>query len=156
MKKNWDYETSAKEAQWCFGDKIGSRIYSFIDSESDDCHSDSGSSPDSTIFTPSISDRGGVALDVNLNPVDILLRTVQQLEIDEDKSNGFDRNKRQRRAEAYEVDFEILLGTDPKRLDNWQNLCKILNIEPVPQSITQCKKVSAVDNFIETYLTIYI
>lgn len=38
-------------------------------------------------------------------------------------------------------DFNTRYGTDAQRLEAWQNLCEILEIRPVPLTITKCRKV---------------
>lgn len=45
------------------------------------------------------------------------------------------------RAQKAKEDFNTYFG-DPGKLENWQRLCRDLDIDPVPTSITQCKKVS--------------
>lgn len=42
---------------------------------------------------------------------------------------------------ALTVEFNTRFGTDHKDLEAWQNLCVVLGLEPVPESITQCRKV---------------
>ena len=37
--------------------------------------------------------------------------------------------------------FNELYGTDEEDLNSWQNLCFILNIEPVPEGLKECRKV---------------
>lgn len=37
--------------------------------------------------------------------------------------------------------FNATYGTDAGDLASWQNLCRVVRIAPVPESITQCKKV---------------
>ena len=39
-------------------------------------------------------------------------------------------------------DFESHYGNDVTRLNQWQNLCSEVYVDPIPHSITQCKKVS--------------
>ncbi|KFY07151.1 hypothetical protein V492_07407 [Pseudogymnoascus sp. VKM F-4246] len=43
------------------------------------------------------------------------------------------------RAQRAKDDFDSYFG-DPGKLENWQRLCRDLDIDPVPSSITQCKK----------------
>jgi hypothetical protein len=43
---------------------------------------------------------------------------------------------------AMVMDFNSRFGTDEQRLEAWQNICNILGIQPVPESITQCRKAS--------------
>lgn len=49
------------------------------------------------------------------------------------------RKKRRREAIAGEVD--AIYGTDTTKLEKWQELCCDVKIEPVPDSITKCRKV---------------
>lgn len=37
--------------------------------------------------------------------------------------------------------FNVTYGTDAGSLENWQNLCRVVGVTPVPESVTQCKKV---------------
>ncbi|KAL5346822.1 hypothetical protein ACLOAV_007965 [Pseudogymnoascus australis] len=43
------------------------------------------------------------------------------------------------RAQKAKEDFDAYFG-NPRKLENWQRLCRDLDINPVPTSITQCKK----------------
>ncbi|OBT66666.1 hypothetical protein VE03_03915 [Pseudogymnoascus sp. 23342-1-I1] len=43
------------------------------------------------------------------------------------------------RAKKAKEDFNAYFG-DPGKLENWQRLCRDLDIDPVPTSITKCKK----------------
>ncbi|KAF9697058.1 hypothetical protein EKO04_004828 [Ascochyta lentis] len=45
-----------------------------------------------------------------------------------------------RRNQAIAAEMDAAYGTDVKKLEKWQELCRDVRIEPVPQSITQCKK----------------
>ena len=47
----------------------------------------------------------------------------------------------QRKAECFEAEFEHHYGTGTHKLQTWQDLCREVGIEPIPPSITQCKKV---------------
>lgn len=40
-------------------------------------------------------------------------------------------------------EFNATYGTDDRDLSSWQNLCRVVGVEPVPETITQCKKVSS-------------
>ncbi|KAI5801157.1 hypothetical protein EDC01DRAFT_612641 [Geopyxis carbonaria] len=42
--------------------------------------------------------------------------------------------------EALVVEFNNRFGTDDRSLANWQNMCALLGVHPVPTSITQCRK----------------
>lgn len=37
--------------------------------------------------------------------------------------------------------FNDIYGTDPDSLESWQKLCHVLNIEPVPRHLGQCRQV---------------
>lgn len=144
-EKQWSHDTCLKESKWCFGSDLGPKICnkkfrSDSDSSSiSDWGSDSGSESGHTVYTPSNSDDGGISLPAHPGPTLTLSNGFKQLAIDQDNSS---KSNKQRRAEAYAEDFGRLLGTDPKKLETWQKLCNILDIEPIPQSVTQCKKVS--------------
>ncbi|KAF2713800.1 hypothetical protein K504DRAFT_462284 [Pleomassaria siparia CBS 279.74] len=167
----WTEKRTSREWRWCFGN-IHPASPGDDDSDSHWVSVSSDSEPDRTVYTPSVSDDGGVLLDSFV----VLSNVFERLEIDpkdpatnkklepptkskklelpakikkleppatNKKHDDSGKSKKQRRAEgaeAYQADFGNLLGTDPKKLANWQRLCSILNIEPIPQSITQCKK----------------
>lgn len=38
--------------------------------------------------------------------------------------------------------FNSLYGTDEEDLNAWHGLCRILNIEPIPERLNQCRRVS--------------
>ncbi|KAI9812009.1 MAG: hypothetical protein M1827_004901 [Pycnora praestabilis] len=48
---------------------------------------------------------------------------------------------RRRRREFFIEEFNLHWGTDGTKLKIWQRLCREVRIDPVPVSITQCKKV---------------
>ncbi|KZM27873.1 uncharacterized protein EKO05_0004897 [Ascochyta rabiei] len=48
--------------------------------------------------------------------------------------------RRKRRNQAIAAEMDAAYGTDVTKLEKWQELCRDVKIEPVPQSITQCKK----------------
>ncbi|KAG1831626.1 hypothetical protein EV424DRAFT_161352 [Suillus variegatus] len=37
-------------------------------------------------------------------------------------------------------EFNARFGTDRKNISNWQNLCGVLGIDPVPNSVKKCRK----------------
>lgn len=41
-------------------------------------------------------------------------------------------------------EFNRTYGTDYKNLESWQNLCRVVGIDPVPETITQCRKVRGI------------
>lgn len=51
------------------------------------------------------------------------------------------------RAQKAKEDFDTYFG-DPSKLENWQRLCRDLDIFPVPTSITKCRKVSVFRGFV--------
>ncbi|KAI9701769.1 MAG: hypothetical protein M1836_001112 [Candelina mexicana] len=57
--------------------------------------------------------------------------------------NGWDRTDdeyRENRGRFYASEFDEHWGTDATKLQNWQALCAEVKIEPVPQTITKCRK----------------
>jgi len=52
------------------------------------------------------------------------------------------REARRQFKSAMVQQFNDLYGTDEEDLNSWQNLCHILNIEPVPEGIKECREVS--------------
>ena len=57
---------------------------------------------------------------------------------------------------ALAEDFESHYGHDVTRLDRWQDLCREVYIDPVPPSITQCKKASILLPLLLSTLTILL
>lgn len=49
--------------------------------------------------------------------------------------------RKKRRHEAIAGEIDAIYGRDTSKLEKWQELCRDVKIEPVPSSITQCKKV---------------
>lgn len=49
--------------------------------------------------------------------------------------------RKKRRHEAIAGEIEGIYGTDNTKLEKWQELCRDVKIEPVPTSITKCRKV---------------
>jgi len=52
------------------------------------------------------------------------------------------------REEAHELfrdaltkQFNSSFGTDANNLEAWQNLCAILNVDPVPTALKECREV---------------
>ncbi|KPI41356.1 uncharacterized protein AB675_8107 [Cyphellophora attinorum] len=41
---------------------------------------------------------------------------------------------------ALVMDFNFRFGTDEQKLEAWQNICEILGIQPLPESITKCRQ----------------
>lgn len=55
---------------------------------------------------------------------------------------GWSKTQRKKhRPEAIAGEIEAIYGTDTNKLEKWQELCFDVMIEPLPQSITKCKKV---------------
>lgn len=51
------------------------------------------------------------------------------------------RSKRDAFRTAMVEEFNRRYGIDDRSLASWQNLCSVFSIQPVPASISQCKKV---------------
>lgn len=51
------------------------------------------------------------------------------------------QEKKRRRHEALEAEFDTHYSTATDKLEKWQDLCDEIGIQPTPQSITQCEKV---------------
>jgi hypothetical protein len=49
--------------------------------------------------------------------------------------------RKKRRHEAIAGEVDAIYGTDTTKLAKWQELCRDVQIEPVPGSIKKCKKV---------------
>lgn len=44
--------------------------------------------------------------------------------------------------DAFRKEFDHLFGDDAEAVSTWQSLCETLGVEPIPGSVTQCRKVS--------------
>lgn len=40
-------------------------------------------------------------------------------------------------------EFDTLYGSDEKDINNWFKLCHVLRIDPVPDTLKECRAVSA-------------
>ncbi|KAI9764602.1 MAG: hypothetical protein M1840_008331 [Geoglossum simile] len=59
------------------------------------------------------------------------------------KSQGWRPNSkryRKERALCFATEFEAHYGNKSERLEGWQSLCQEVDIDPIPLSITKCKK----------------
>lgn len=65
------------------------------------------------------------------------------------KKGSSQKDRAQRAKEEFKAYFP-----DPHKLANWQKLCRDLKIDPVPSSITQCKKVSGFWHFVRTFFLV--
>lgn len=55
---------------------------------------------------------------------------------------GRARSRAHRRFRSAMIDeFNATYGTDNNDLESWKNLCRVVGIDPVPETITQCRKV---------------
>jgi hypothetical protein len=96
--------------------------------------------------TPSVSDGGSSAHDggyfaqfgFEQDTNATFITNFKRLAITQGWSN---KEAKSRRPEALEAEFDAHVGTDVTKLEGWQRMCKNCRIEPVPSSITQCKKV---------------
>jgi hypothetical protein len=50
------------------------------------------------------------------------------------------KQQRRHRLDAFDAEFDFQIGTDLTRLETWQEMCRDCLIEPIPPSITKCKK----------------
>ncbi|OSS55116.1 hypothetical protein B5807_00384 [Epicoccum nigrum] len=48
--------------------------------------------------------------------------------------------RKKRRPEVITAEIDALYGTDTNDLKMWRRLCSDVNVDPVPQSIPDCKK----------------
>jgi len=56
---------------------------------------------------------------------------------------GDKKNAREEFKAAIVKQFNDIYGTDPDNLQNWQKLCHVLNIEPVPERLAACREVGS-------------
>jgi hypothetical protein len=52
------------------------------------------------------------------------------------------RQARRKFKSAMVQQFNQVYGTDEGDMLSWQALCRILNIEPIPEDLKECRKVS--------------
>lgn len=48
--------------------------------------------------------------------------------------------------DAFKKEFDGRFGADEKSIRTWQQLCEVLGVEPTPESLKECKKVSSMLN----------
>ncbi|KAH8155789.1 uncharacterized protein LAJ45_00801 [Morchella importuna] len=54
---------------------------------------------------------------------------------------GRARSRAHRRFRSAMIDeFNATYGTDNNDLESWKNLCRVVRVDPVPETITQCRK----------------
>jgi hypothetical protein len=71
------------------------------------------------------------------------------------KSSKIKKAKKHYRI-ALTEQFNFRFGTNANKLDAWQVLCHCVGIEPAPESITQCRKVSLPDMLILLLVTYFL
>lgn len=107
--------------------------------EDSDSTSSHDATPDRSASGSSESDEGYFASrGITAGPQDDFNSLFNRLAIKEGWSKT-QRKKRRHEAIAGEVD--AIYGTDTTKLEKWQELCRDVKIEPVPGSITKCRKV---------------
>jgi hypothetical protein len=58
-------------------------------------------------------------------------------------SDDYDMREAQRNFKSAMVQqFNDLYGTDQNDLEAWRRLCRVLNIDPVPNGMKECREVS--------------
>lgn len=57
---------------------------------------------------------------------------------------GDDRHRRAQTSffAAFIVDFDSYFGGDENDITTWQELCEVLGVDPIPEAMTKCQKVS--------------
>ena len=43
---------------------------------------------------------------------------------------------------AMKKEFDALYGSDEKDINNWHKLCHVLRIDPIPNTLSECRVVS--------------
>lgn len=81
--------------------------------------------------------------DFTPNPTLSLFANFDALSLSRDWAPGGRARTRARRhfRNAMIEEFNTTYGTDDCDLGSWQNLCRVVGVASVPDSITQCKKV---------------
>jgi hypothetical protein len=74
-------------------------------------------------------------------------------------SEDYDMREARRNFKSAMVQqFNDLYGTDQNDLESWKNLCCVLNIDPVPDGMKECREVSVLSSAlicIHTHLPIH-
>lgn len=64
------------------------------------------------------------------------------------KEHDWDKNDPEKKAARYQFnvaikeEFDDLYGSDEKDINNWHRLCRVLRIDPVPDTLRECHAVS--------------
>jgi hypothetical protein len=64
------------------------------------------------------------------------------------KENDWKKNDPEKKAARYQFnvaikeEFDDLYGSDENDIDNWHKLCRVLGIDPVPDTLRECRAVS--------------
>lgn len=75
------------------------------------------------------------------NPEAGLIKEFNRLAVTQRWSQHDKQNFRKTFRSAMVDEFNLRYGIDDKSLASWQNLCRVFNIQPIPESINKCKKV---------------
>ncbi|KAG1867056.1 hypothetical protein C8R48DRAFT_772247 [Suillus tomentosus] len=67
-------------------------------------------------------------------------RLVKVLKCDAKDPQGRIALAREGFNDALVNEFNVLFGTDKNNISNWRNLCAVLRIDPVPNSVKKCRK----------------
>ncbi|KAJ8110608.1 hypothetical protein OPT61_g6590 [Boeremia exigua] len=103
-----------------------------------DSESTVGSTSDGSDSTSSDTNGGYFALHgITAGPNDNFNSLFNRLAI---KENWSKSQRKKHRPEAILGELEAIYGTDNTKLEKWQDLCRDVKIEPVPSSITKCRK----------------
>ena len=64
------------------------------------------------------------------------------------KESYWDKNDPEKKAARYQFnvaikeEFDDLYGSDEKDINNWHKLCRVLRVDPVPDTLRECRAVS--------------
>jgi hypothetical protein len=64
-------------------------------------------------------------------------------EYDWEKDGQEKKDARYEFSVAMKKEFDSLYGSDEKDINNWHKLCYILSIDPVPDTLKECRAVSS-------------
>lgn len=58
--------------------------------------------------------------------------------------------------DALVQEFNIIYGTDENNIESWNTLCRVLNVDPIPQGLDACREVCILQLFSFIKLVTYI
>lgn len=106
-----------------------------IQSDHSTTSSDNGLTPSRSDYSPELWEpRATTGDDLTF------IESFNHLHVDEGWTK---KKKRERLYDAVDAEFEARFGTILSKLEVWQEICKIVGVSHIPDSIRQCQKVKS-------------